>query len=156
MRVVLPVVILLGVAACSREPDAPAQPENAAAPVSAPAAPTAEDSVAAVLQSSGRPQVAVRFAVEGKPVVGTPTPVRLDVSGDPGSLALRLQGEGLAIDPAGATLVLGDDRKPVSQTVTVNPRAAGIVELIVNIQPPGEAREVVYAIPLLVEGAPTR
>lgn len=150
MRVVLPLLMLLGVAACSREPAASngAHTKPAAATI---AVPVDEDSVAAVLQSPGSPAVSLRFMFEGKPAVGKPAPLRLDLAGQPGVLSLLLQGEGLLIDPSAAMVTLAAG-KPASQTFTVTPRSAGIGEIVVRIQPPGDgAAEVVYAIPLLVE-----
>jgi hypothetical protein len=153
MKVLVPLLVLLGVAACGRMPDAPAPaaPKPAA---KADPAPTAEDSVSAVLQSSARTAIALRFAIEGKPQVGRDTPLRLDFSGEPGVLTLRIQGEGLALDPGSATLVLPEDGTVASQSVVLRPRTTGFTEIMVRIQPAGEgAAEVVYAIPLLVEGA---
>ena len=80
-------------------------------------------------------------------------PVRLDLTGDPGAVTLRVQGEGLVFDPAAAALTLTDDGVPASQTIQVTPQAAGITEMVVRIQPPGEGAEILYAVPLLAEGA---
>jgi len=151
MRVVLPFVVLLGIAACGSEPDAAGTPASRPAPAAAPAA---DDSVAAVAQSPGRPAVALRFALDGLPKVGSASQLRLDLGGVPGPVALRLRGEGLLLDPAAASVTIPEDGKPASQTVTLTPQAAGIAEIEVRLLPAGDdPQEVVYAIPLLVEGA---
>jgi hypothetical protein len=153
MKAVLP-LLLLCLAACSREPEATAA-AAAAAPV---AGARADDTVAAVLQSQGKPAVALRFLFESRPVPGTASSLRLDLTSSEADqqLELRAQGEGLAVDPAsGAALVtLAEAGKVVSHTVSFTPAAAGLTELVVRIRPAGEgAMEIVYAIPVLVDGA---
>ena len=151
MRVVLPCVVLLGIAACGSEPDAAATPASRPAPAAAPAA---DDSVAAVAQSPGKPAVALRFALDGLPKVGSASHLRLDIGGVPGPVTVRLRGEGLLLDPEAATVTIPDDGKPASQTVALTPQAAGMAEVEVLLLPAGDdPQEVVYAIPLLVEGA---
>jgi hypothetical protein len=151
MRTVLPFVILLGAAACSREPEVAVATEKkpAASTVSA-----ADDSVAAVVQSPGKPSIAVRFALDGRPAVGVASRLRLDVSGDPGPLSLNLRGEGLVLDPGSIVLTIPEDGTPASQSISVRPQVAGIAEIAVKVQPMAEGgQEVLYAIPLLVGGA---
>ena len=154
MKAVLPLLVLLGLGACGQET---ASSTAAGGSTRAVAARSDDDTVAAVSLSSGKPPVFLRFAVGGKPTAGVAVPVRLDVSGDPGSVTLRVQGEGLSFEPAAAALTLPDDGSPASHTVQVTPQAAGITEMVVRVVPPGEdAAEVLYAVPLLVEGAATQ
>jgi len=151
MRAVLPFVILLGAAACSREPET-AVPANR--PAATRAAPDAEDSVAAVAQSPGKPGITLRFVLDGKPVAGTTSQLRLDLAGEPGPVSLLLQGEGLMLEPRSMALTIPDDGTPASQSVSVRPQAAGIAEVVAKIQSSADGgTEVVYAIPLLVESA---
>jgi hypothetical protein len=151
MRAVLPLVILLGAAACGREPDAvvASEKKTTASPVS-----DADDSVAAVAQSPGKPAVALRFALDGRPAVGVTSQLRLDVSGAPGPLSLNLQGEGLALDPGSVALTIPEDGTAASQSISVRPQSAGIAEIVVKVQTVADGgQEALYAIPLLVEGA---
>jgi hypothetical protein len=102
--------------------------------------------------------VALRFLLEGRPVPGTASSLRLDLSSSEADqqLELRTQGEGLAVDPAsGAALVtLAEAGKVVSHAVSFTPDAPGLTELVVRIRPAGEgATEIVDAIPVLVDGA---
>jgi hypothetical protein len=154
MRVILPFVILLGVAACSREPDA-AVPANK--PTAARTAASVDDSVAAVAQSPGKPGITLRFALEGKPEAGKTSQLRLDVAGAPGSVSLQLQGEGVVLEPRSLALTIPDDGSPASQSVSVRPQAAGLAEIMAKIQTSADGgQEVLYAIPLLVESAAAR
>lgn len=151
MKAVLSLVVLLGLAACGREPESTAPSKGTATSA---AARTVDESVAAVAQSPGKPAASLRFALAGKPRVGVASPLRLDLAGEPGQFMLHLQGEGLAIDPPAAALTLQEGAASGSQTVSVTPGSAGITELLVRIQPPGDgAQEIRFAIPLLVEGA---
>jgi hypothetical protein len=153
MKAVLPLLVLC-LAACGREPDA-----TTAGTTAAPAAGArGDDTVTAVLQSQGKPAVALRFLLEGRPVPGAASSLRLDLSSsEPDQqLALRVHGEGLEVDAATgtATVTLAEAGKVVSHTLSFTPTAAGLTELVVRIQPPGEgATEIVYAIPVLVDGA---
>ncbi len=154
MRAVLPFVILLGVAACGREPEATVSVNK---PIATIAAPSADDSVAAVALSPGKPVITLRFALDGKPTAGTTSQLRLDLAGEPGPLSLQLQGEGLVLEPHSLTLTIPDDGKPVSQPVSLSPQAAGIAEIVAKVQTSADGgQELVYAIPLLVEGAAAR
>ncbi len=151
MKVVLPLLVLLAIAACGQES---ASPRAATGAASGAAARSEDDSVAAISLSSSKPALFLRFAVTGRPQAGVATPVRLDLSGDPGSVTLRVQGEGLLIEPAAAALTLPDDGTAARHTLQVTPQAAGLTEMVVRIQPQGDgAAEVVYAVPLLVGGA---
>jgi hypothetical protein len=151
MKAVLPLLVLLALAACGRES---ASTDTSGGATRAAAARSEDDSVAAISLSSAKPAVLLRFAVAGKLRVGVATPVRLDVSGEPGSVTLRAQGEGLLIEPAAAALTLPDDGTAATQTLQVTPQAAGITEMMVRIQMQGEgAADVPYAVPLLVEDA---
>lgn len=151
MKSLLPFVILLGVAACSREPEAAAtETRRVTAAVAAPA----DDSVAAVLQSAGKPAISLRFALEGKPVAGASTQLRLDLAGTPGPLSLQLQGEGMTIEPHSMALTIPEDGREISQSVAVGPQAAGMAEIVAKVQSSADGgQEIVYAIPLLVEAA---
>lgn len=151
MRAVLPFMILLGVAACGREPDVAAS--AASKSTSATPAPGAEDSVAAVVQSPGKPAVSLRFALGGRPRIGAATSLRLDLAGAPGALSVRLDGEGLVLEPSALAVTIGEDGQAASQSISVTAQVAGISELVVRVQPGDGAQEVVYAIPLLIEGA---
>jgi len=154
MRVVLPLVMLLGAAACSREPQAPVA---ASRPAAATAAPGADDSVAAVPQSPGKPGITLRFVLDGKPAAGAASQLRLDLAGDPGPVSVLLHGDGLALEPRAMALTIPDDGGPASQSVSVTPQAAGLAELMVKVQSSADGgTEVAYAIPLLVEGAAAR
>jgi len=151
MRAVLPFVILLGMAACDRKPET-AVPANR--PAASRAVPSADDSVAAVAQSPGKPGITLRFAFDGKPVAGATSQLRLDLAGEPGPVSLQLQGEGLVLEPRSMALTIPDDGTPASQSVSVRPQAAGIAEIVAKIQSSADGgQEVAYAIPLLVEGA---
>lgn len=151
MRALLPFVILLGATACSREPDAVVATEKK---VTASKAPADDNSVAAVAQSPGKPAVALRFALDGRPSVGSPSQLRLDVSGAPGPLSLSLQGEGLAVDPDSVALTIPEDGTSTSQSVSFRPQAAGIAEIVVRVQTMADGgQEMLYAIPLLIEAA---
>ena len=123
MRALLPFLILLAVTACSREPDAAGAAEKK---VAASAAAADDDSVAAVAQSPGKPSVALRFALEGRPTVGGASQRRLDVSGAPGPLSLSLQGEGLAVGPGSVAMTIPEDGTAASQSISFRPQAAGI------------------------------
>ena len=152
MRAVLPFVIMLGVAVCGREPDVAASASGK--PANATTVPGAEDSVAAVVQSPGKPSVSLRFALGDKPRIGAATSLRLDLAGTPGELSVRLHGEGLVPDPSALSVTIGEDGRAASQSVAVTAHVAGIAELVVRVQPLSDgAQEVVYAIPLLVEAA---
>ena len=152
MRAVLPFVIMLGVAACGREPDVAASASGK--PITATTVPAAEDSVAAVVQSPGKPSISLRFALGDKPRIGAATSLRLDLAGTPGELSVRLNGEGLVPDPNALSVTIGEDGRAASQSVAVTAQVAGISELVVRVQPLSDgAQEVVYAIPLLVEAA---
>ena len=154
MRVVLPLVMLLGAAACSRDPQAPVA---ASRPAAATTVPGADDSVAAVVQSPGKPGITLRFVLEGRPTAGVASPLRLVLGGAPGPVSVLLQGEGLVLEPRAMALTIPDDGTPASQAVTVTPQAAGLAELMVKVQSSAEGgTEIAYAIPLLVEGAAAR
>lgn len=154
MKAMLPLLVLLGLGACGQESASPAAAGSA---TRAAAVRSDVDSVAAISLSSGKPAVFLRFALADKPTAGVAVPVRLDVSGDPGPVTLRVHGDGLLFDPAAAALTLPDDGSPASQTVLVTPQAAGLTEMVVRVVPPGEeATEVLYAVPLLVEGAASK
>ncbi|HMA10731.1 MAG TPA: hypothetical protein VKO83_02510 [Steroidobacteraceae bacterium] len=154
MKAVLSLVVLLGLSACGREPESDAPSKSSAA---ATTSRTGDESVAAVAQSPGTPAISLRFALVGKPRTGAAMPLRLDLAGVPGQVTLHLQGEGLVIDPQAASLTLPEGGSPISQSVSVTPNAAGITELVVRIQPPGDgAQEIVYAVPLLVEDSAAR
>src|SRR4051812_25178106 len=135
MRYGLLLLVAASLAACGRDP----APTTAAGAANAPAkhpTMTADDSVAAVQQSSGRAAVGLRFVITNKPAAGVATPVRLDfTAADPiAQLAVRVEGAGLAIDSAGANamIALTEAGKTVSHTVNVTPQAAGFSELIVH------------------------
>jgi hypothetical protein len=151
MKAVLPFVMLLGLAACGREPDAPAAANNSKP---AAASRSADDSVAAVAQSPGKPAISLRFALDGKPKRGAASQLRLDLAGVPGPISVRLQGEGLALDPQSAAVTIPDDGKPARQLIAITPQAAGLSEIVVRVQQQNDgAQEILYAIPLLVEDA---
>ncbi|HXC60366.1 MAG TPA: hypothetical protein VN645_13715 [Steroidobacteraceae bacterium] len=155
MRYGLLLLVALSVAGCSRDPSTSTTTGTTKASDGNRAA-TADESVAAVLQTSGRAAVSLRFVITSKPAAGVATPVRLDfTAADPiAQLAVRAEGAGLTIDAAGATamLALTEAGKTVSHTVMVTPQAAGFSELLVHALPPGDgAAEIVYAIPLMAE-----
>jgi hypothetical protein len=154
MRVLLPFLMLLGAAACGRDPQAPVA---ASRPAAATAAPNADDSVAAVAQSPGKPGITLRFVLAGKPVAGVASPLRLDLAGDAGPVSVLLQGDGLVLEPRAMALTIPDDGSPASQSVSVTPHAAGLFEIMVKVQSSADGgTELAYAIPLLVEGAAAR
>lgn len=154
MRAVLPFVILLGAAACGREPQATV---SSGKPAAASKAPVADDSVAAVALSPGKPGIALRFALDGKPTVATASQLRIDLTGEPGPVSLQLQGEGMELEPRSMALTIPDDGTAASQSVSLTPRAAGIAEVLAKVQSSADGGlEVAYAIPLLVEGAAAR
>jgi hypothetical protein len=158
MRYGLSLLVLLSVAACSRDPEPPSA--GGAAPAAAASkAPTADDTVAAAQQTAGKSPVTLRFLLDSKPVVGSATPVRLDfTAAEPiAQLAVRAEGAGLTVDATGASamLALPEAGRVVSHTVGVTPQVAGFSELIVHVLPPGDgAAETVYAIPLMADAAP--
>ena len=158
MRYGLSLLVLLSVAACSRDPEPPAT--GGAAPAAAASkTPAADDTVAAPQQTAGKSPVTLRFLLDTKPVVGSATPVRLDFTAvEPVTqLAVRAEGAGLTVDAAGATamLALPEAGRVVSHTVSVTPHVAGFSELMVHALPPGDgATEIVYAIPLMADAAP--
>jgi hypothetical protein len=157
MRAVLPLVILLGVCACSREAAAPATAARKDPGTTTAVVQAAEDSVAAVLQSSGKSAYSLRFALEGRLVAGKEARMRLDFTGEPGPLTLRFQSEALLPEPSTATVVLPEDGSTASQAISLKSRTVGIAEMMVRLQPAGEnAKEVVYAIPVLVESAASK
>lgn len=157
MRYGLSLLVLLAVAACSRDPE-PSAP-GAAATTATTHTPTADDSVAAVQQSSGKSPVTLRFVLENKPAVGSATPVQLDfTASEPiAQLAVRVEGVDLTVDAASASfmLALPEADKVVSHTVAVTPQGAGFSQLIVHVLPTSDgAAEFVYAIPLMADAAP--
>jgi hypothetical protein len=78
----------------------------------------------------------------------------LELSGEPGAFALRFDAEGIAVEPAMASLTLSDSGDPASQTLAITPQTAGIADLKVRVRPVAEdSQEITYAIPLLVEKA---
>jgi hypothetical protein len=156
MKYGLSLLVLLSIAGCSRE--SPSSATTGTAATTANKGPVAEETVAAVQQSSGKAAVALRFLLEGKPAVGTPVRVRLDFTAtDPiAQLTVRVEGAGLTIDVGGAVALLAmpEAGKTVSHTVSVTPSAPGFSQLIVRAQPPGDgAAEIVYAIPLMADAA---
>jgi hypothetical protein len=151
MKAVLPFVILLGVAACSRVPET-AVPANK--PAATKATPSVDDSVAAVAKSPGKPGITLRFLLDGRPAAGATSQLRLDLAGEPGPVSLQLQGEGLMLEPLAMALTIPDDGTPVSQSVSIKPQAAGIAEIVAKIQSSADGgQEFAYSIPLLVESA---
>jgi hypothetical protein len=154
MKVILPLMMLLGAAACSRESQAPAA---ASRPAAHAATPSADDSVAAVAQSPGKPGITLRFVLDGKPVAGAATLLRLDLAGEPGPVSVQLQSEGLVLEPRAMALTIPDDGMPASQLVSVTPQSSGLAEILAKIQSSADGgTEVAYAIPLLVEAAAAR
>jgi len=157
MKYGLPLLVLLSVAACGRDPaSSPASVNTSALDAKRSAA--AEETVAAVQQSSGRAAVVLRFALENKPALGSPTRIRLDfTAAEPlAQVAVSTEGMGMAVDAAGATatLAMAEAGKTVSHTVVVTPQATGFSELIVHLLPSGDgSNEIVYAIPVMIEAA---
>lgn len=152
----LPLLMLLSVTACSRDP----QPSAAAgAPSAAQPGPTAtSESVAAVAQGGAAGPVDVRFVLEKRPVAGAASTLRLEFTAAAPltGVTVRIEGETLGFDPAGSQTVidLPEAGKPVSYTVGFTPQSPGIVEASVRVLPPGAgAREALYAIPVLVDAA---
>lgn len=151
----LPLLLLLSVSACSRDP----QPsEEATGTASLPNAAASVDSVAAVAQGGAAGPVTVRFALEDRPLVGTQANLRLELAAASplSGVSVRIEGETLGFEPEGSQKVidLPEAGKPVSYTVRFTPQTPGITDASVHVVPPGaEGRELVYAIPVLVEAA---
>jgi len=155
-RIGLPLLVLLSVCACSRDPQ-PEQGESAGNAARTNAA-ASGDSVAAVAQGGATGPVSLRFAVETRPVVGTASSLRLELAAAAPltGVSVRIEGETLGFDAAGSQKVidLPEAGKPVVYAVRFTPETQGIADASVHVLPAGaEAREVVYAIPVLVEAA---
>ncbi len=149
LKVVLPLLVLAVVAGCGGDGGS----KSSATKGATPEARDADESVAAVAQTD-KPAIHLRFVTLARPKAGAATPLRLELSGEPGQATLRLQGSGIVVEPAVASVVVPDGGKTVSQSVTVTPQAAGLAEIAVRILPPGDgAQEIAYAVPLLVEAA---
>jgi hypothetical protein len=151
MKNVLLLTTLLAAVACSRETESSATSVNSAATVTASAT---SNSVAAVAQTPGKHAVVMRFLLEGKPTAGAASQVRLELAGEPGPIVLRLEADGISVEPAMASLTISDSGDAVMQSVAITPQAAGISEIRVRVRSPAEdALETVYAIPLLIDKA---
>lgn len=156
MRLGLALLFTLSVCACSRDPG-PAPAVGDSTPAVQTARPGVPDSVAAVAQGGAPGPVTLRFVLEGRPVVGSASNLRLEFAATTAlsGVSVRVSGEQLGLDAAGSSRVID---LPVGETiahsVTFTPRATGIAEAAVHILPPGEgAVESVYAIPVLVDAA---
>ena len=124
MKVGLSLLILLSMAACSRDPvSTEAQPSGSPA---AKAASAAADSVAAVAQGGSSLPVTLRFALEGRPRVGTTSNLRLEFSAATprAGVQFRIEGEALGLDAAaGAQVIdLAEEGKSVTRTVAITPQ----------------------------------
>jgi hypothetical protein len=156
MKPLLLTVIVVALAGCGTSDRPDAAPDSAAsaqAPVVA-----SEAAVAAVLQSAGKPLATVSFVLEGKPVLGTATTLRLNITGpDPvPTLLLSAQGEGLAMDPANAaaSLALAEAGAVVSHQLEFTPQRAGLTEIVLRLRDADANNpETVYVVPLLVAAA---
>src|SRR5262245_52773007 len=103
----LPLLMLLSVTACSRDPE----PAAAAAGVPAAAQPgpaAVSDSVAAVAQGGAAGPVSVRFVLEQRPTAGAASTLRLEFSAAAPltGVTVRIEGETLGFDPAGSRTVI--------------------------------------------------
>jgi hypothetical protein len=149
MKNVLLLTTLLAAVACSRETESSATSVNSAATVTASAT---SNSVAA--ETPGKHAVVMRFLLEGKPTAGAASQVRLELAGEPGPIVLRVEADGISVEPAMASLTISDSGDAVMQSVAITPQAAGISEIRVRVRSPAEdALETVYAIPLLIDKA---
>lgn len=153
----LPLLVLLSVCACSRDPQ-PVQGGAGSSNAARPNAAATGDSIAAVAQGGATGPVRLRFAVEERPVVGAASNLRLEFSAAAplSGVSVRIEGETLGLDAAGSQKVidLPEADRPVTYTVSFTPQSPGIADASVHVLPSGaEAREVVYAIPVLVDAA---
>ena len=157
MKTRLVAMAVLALAGCGRS-DAP---DKAAAAGNASRAPVvaAEEAVAAVLQSAGKPIARVGFLLGSKPLLGASSTLRLDIAADEPvpALLLAAEGEAIAIEPATAqaSLALAEAGTVVSYQLTFTPQRAGLAQILVRLRNADAAGvETVYAIPLLVAAAP--
>lgn len=116
------------------------------------AASTADESVAAVLQSEGTALAQLRFVVESRPVAGETFTVRLVASAGAPVPALQLVAESGALAVVAgseATLALEANGAGASHPVTLSAARAGLAELTVRLRA-ADRPETVYVVPLLV------
>lgn len=156
MKVGLSLLVLLSVAACSREPAS-----SAAKPAGSPAAQSGgsgAESVAAVAEGGSSRAVTVRFVLQERPSVGSTSHLQLEFAAaapQPGA-SFRIEGNELGFDAATSRQVidLGEAGRSAIQTVAFTPRSPGLMQAAVHVQPSSaEAAEIVYTIPVLVEPA---
>ena len=118
----------------------------------------AEEAVAAVLQSAGKPVAALHFVLEARPVLGAVATLRLNISGvDPvPTLLLTAQGEGFTVDAASAaaSLALAEGGAGTSHQLKFTSQKAGLGQIVVRLRDADSGNaETVYAIPVLVAAA---
>ena len=146
-------VLVLAVAGCSREPEsAPTAPVAAPAEVT-PAAPPTE-SVAAVALGTGTPPLNVRFELGGKPVVGQPVKIALELTAPDALQGTRVQATStaLTIHPAELSVESLAPGVPARHELEITPTAAGLAELLLQVttQNAGGVQQGSFSIPVLV------
>jgi hypothetical protein len=131
-------------------------PEQGAAPAGTPAAGNAvrgDESVAAVLQSSGPAPAQLRFVIASRPALGKAFTLRLEASAATPVPVLQLTvdpGADFSVEPASFALALAEAGTRSSQDVTVTPRQAGLGSLSVQLKAGAEGATAEYVIPVLV------
>ena len=147
-RLLATLVVAIAVSACSGEKAGGEAPTAIKAPV-APGA----DATAAVLQSGGTALARVAFVLVTKPVVGTSSDLRLDLSATEAVPALQVQtqAETITVDPATAQAVVSlESGKTVSHVVRITPQSEGLTRVTVRLRSAADSNETVYDIPVLV------
>ena len=154
MKIGLSLVVLLSLVACGRDPAS-----TAAKPAGSPAARAAsagEESVAAVPQGGSSRAVTLRFVLEDKPRVGATSHLRLEFSAaaPQAGVTFRIEGEELGFDAGTAPQAIDVTEAGTTRTVAFTPRSPGLTAATVRLKGSGgEAAEVLYDIPVLVEPA---
>ena len=148
------IVVLAG---CSREPEAASTAPGATTPaVATPAAPPTE-SVAAVALGTDLPALTVRFELSGKPVVGQPVKIAVELAAQEALQAVRLQGSSTALTLTPAEMTIADlaAGAPVRHEFEITPAAAGLAELVLQVtaQTAAGERKGSFSVPLLVSAA---
>ena len=156
MKVGLPLLVLLSIAACGRDPVSTATKSSGSPAAQAAAA--GADTVAAVAQGGASRPVTLRFALEGKPRVGATSQLRLEFSAasPQAGVLFRVEGEELGLNDAATPQMidLTEEGKSVTRTVTIAPRSPGLAVATVHVQPSGaESAEILYDIPVLADPA---
>ncbi len=153
MRIGLVATLALVLCACGSKDEQSATNKQAAATA---VAALGDESVAAVLESAGKPLAKLRFLVESRPVVGKPFNLKLTVTTEAPvpQLVITPESTVLTATPASVMVALGhagdtDREFNAGHVFSVTASQEGLAELVVHLTQ-DDTPEALYRIPILV------